>query len=281
MKRFKIGVMSDCFRLGVKGGMRKAAEMCADGLQVYTVAGELSPGELDKAKRTEYKAFIADLGLEISALCGDCGAGFANPETNPSTIELSKQVVDLAADWDTRVVTTHIGTVPEDASCETYQIMLAACKEIADYGAKAGVTLAVETGPETAVLLKRFLDDVGSKGLGVNLDPANLVMCVADDPVRAVHTLKDYIVHTHAKDGVQLRQVTDDEISQGAMAAELGPLFEELPLGKGGVDWDAYLAALEAIGFNGYLTIEREVGDSPEKDIAEAVDFLRGKIREQ
>jgi L-ribulose-5-phosphate 3-epimerase len=124
------------------------------------------------------------------------------------------------------------------------------------------VTFAGETGPEKATVLKKLLDDVGSKGLGVNLDPANLVMVAGDDPVRAVRTLAKYIVHTHAKDGVQI-------------AGGPEPSFKELPLGQGGVKWEAYLRALKAIGFDGFLTIEREVGDDPGKDIADAVAFLR------
>ena len=99
----------------------------------------------------------------------------------------------------------------------------------------------------------------------MNLDPANLVMMVGDDPVRAVYTLKDYIVHTHAKDGRQLRAA-----GAGGDAA-----FEELPLGKGDVDFPRYLQALADIGFRGFLTVEREVGDAPERDIQDALAFLR------
>jgi sugar phosphate isomerase/epimerase len=99
-------------------------------------------------------------------------------------------------------------------------------------------------------------------GVRVNFDPANLVMCVGDNPVTAVDRLKKYIVHTHAKDGVML---------------ENGG-YLELPLGQGGVNFDTYLPALKAAGFGGFLTIEREVGETPEKDIGLAVDFLREKI---
>ena len=65
---------------------------------------------------------------------------------------------------------------------------------------------AIETGPEKAIVLKEFLDSLGCKGMGVNLDPANFVMVTDQDPVEAVYILKDYIVHTHAKDGVMLKK---------------------------------------------------------------------------
>ncbi|MBR5746060.1 MAG: sugar phosphate isomerase/epimerase, partial [Clostridia bacterium] len=121
---------------------------------------------------------------------------------------------------------------------------------------------AAETGTEKAPVLKSFLDSLGAKGLRVNYDPANLVMVAADDPVAGVYTLRDYIVHTHAKDGIKTGEKT----------------WLELPLGQGGVDFDKYLAALNDIGYTGYLTIEREVGDDPAADIGMAVGFLTEKL---
>ena len=113
----------------------------------------------------------------------------------------------------------------------------------------------------------------------MNLDPANLVMVTGDDPVQAVYTLKDYIVHTHAKDGRRNYYRAPEEV-YGLVEAEMlaSPSFVELPLGTGDVDFKNYLKALDDIGYHGFLTIEREVGEEPEKDIRTAVDFLRGLI---
>jgi L-ribulose-5-phosphate 3-epimerase len=276
MRTFPIGVMSDCFRLGSLEGVRKAAELGADGVQVGATGGEVSP-EMDAAARERFRAFCAEAGVEIAALCGDIG-NYENAAENVRRVARAKQIVDLAADLATRVVTTHTGVVPEDPAAERYAVMRAALKEIADYAAGRGVTFAVETGPEKATTLKRLLDDVASPGLGVNLDPANLVMVVADDPAAAVLTLGNYIVHTHAKDGVQLRPVDAEAAYHGTEPPQLGPGFQEVPLGAGSVDWDAYLRALEEVGYRGYLTIEREVGDDPAGDIAAAMRFLRSKM---
>ena len=281
---FKVGVLCDSFRLAPRDGMRKAKEVGADGVQVNAVDGEVRHDLMDRSTRRDFKAFCSGLGLEISALCGDLGGhGFQRPSDNPAKIEDSKRIVDMAAELGTTVVTTHIGVVPEDKNAPTYQVMRDACGQLAQYAQRAGITFAIETGPEKATTLKAFLDDIGSKGIGVNLDPANLVMVTADDPVQAVYTLKNYIVHTHAKDGVQL-QPSDPLKVYGAFAEggveglDFGKLFQEVPLGQGGVKWDAYLHALSDIGFTGYLTIEREVGQNPEADIRQAVTFLREKI---
>ena len=264
---FKIGVISDSFRLAPFDGIRKAAELGVDGVQTYAVHGEIGP-DMPAAKRLELVKLVDSLGIRISALCGDTGRGFASAEKNPETLRISKAIVDLAVDVGTKIVTTHIGTVPPDRANPVYQTMLVACRELADYAASKGVTFAVETGPEKATLLRQFLDEIASPGLGVNLDPANLHMCSADDPVAAVKTLAKYIVHTHAKDGVRFDPPRED-----------GRRWLEVPLGEGGVRWPEYLAALDAIGFHGFLTIEREVGDNPAADIAKAVDFLRTHIR--
>ena len=80
-------------------------------------------------------------------------------------------------------MTTHIGVVPESPEHERYKIMQAACAELAEYADSVDAHFAIETGPETSATLKKFLDSLGSRGVGVNLDPANLVMVTGDDPV--------------------------------------------------------------------------------------------------
>lgn len=284
MSRFKIGVMVDSLRLPIPEGVRKARELGADGIQVYVVDGDMSADALDASRRREFRQLVSDTGLEISALCGDLGGhGFQIEAENEVKISRSKAIVDLAVDLGTNVVTTHIGVVPPDRNSPVYRNQLKVCKELGEYAATRGVAFAIETGPEPAKLLASFLDEVNSPGVGVNLDPANLVMVLNDDPVQAVYTLKKYIVHTHAKDGVQYKpcdpvQVYASFAEGGIEGLNIGELFNELPLGEGNVDWDRYLAALSEIGYRGYLTIEREVGANPEADIRTAVNFLKAKI---
>jgi sugar phosphate isomerase/epimerase len=283
----KIGVIVDSFRAGVREGLRKAKEVGADGVQIYAVRGEMDPDHLSARERKELRDYIASLGLEISALCGDLGGhGFQDRTENPAKIEKSKRILDLAVELGTNVVTTHIGVVPQDPADPVYQEMQRACEELASYATGMNAYFAIETGPEPAAHLKAFLDTLGSKGVSVNFDPANMVMVTGDDPVAGVKLLKDYLVHTHVKDGVRYlaldprevygslgyEKMSHERIAQ--MAAE-GKIFEEVPLGEGSVDFDAYFAALQEIGYTGYLTIEREVGANPEADIRKAVEFIR------
>ncbi len=284
MYNFSIGVIVDSFRLPIKDAVKKAAEVGAQGIQVYSTRGEMAPENLDAAARAEFKKLVEGNGLVISALCGDLGGGgFSFADRNPEKIEKSKRILDLAKELGTNVVTTHIGVVPEDKSHDRYKVMQEACYELSRYADEIGAHFAIETGPETSAVLKDFLDSLGSTGVGVNLDPANLVMVTGDDPVGAVYNLQKYIVHTHAKDGVQ-NFVEDPEIVYGLKKRPVdvivtGDSFDEVPLGEGSVPWEGYLKALDDIGYKGFLTIEREVGDNPAEDILKAVRFLEGYIR--
>ena len=279
MYPFKIGVILDSFRVETKKAVKMAADLGVTGLQIYATKGEMSPEELIHDKQSEFIKLIDSYGLKVSALCGDMGRGFTDPEQNPSLIERSKRILDLANNLGTNIVTTHIGVVPDDASSKRYEVMQSACRELAEYADSHNSFFAVETGPETADRLKNFLDSLGSHGVAVNMDPANLVMVTGDDPVAAVYTLRDYIVHTHAKDGRKLRHV-EPEVLYADIEAEIakGAAFLELPLGQGDVDFPMYLKALHEIGYKGFLTIEREVGEDPGADIDMAVQFLREQI---
>ena len=282
MYKFPIGGMVESFRLPTREAIKKAASLGLDGLQMYATSGENAPENLSGGKAKDLLGFVKDNGLKFSALCGDLGRGFGNAELNPELIEKSKRILDLAKELECDIVTTHIGVVPEDPEHERYKIMQAACHELAEYADSLGSHFAIETGPETSATLKKFLDGLGSTGVAVNLDPANLVMVTGDDPVAAVHNLKDYIVHTHAKDGRMLVKGNPEYIYRVVhpVPAEVQGIkyYEEVPLGTGSVDFPKYLAALDEIGYKGYLTIEREVGADPAGDIAKAAEFLRGII---
>jgi len=279
-----IGVMVDSFKLELRDGIKKAKEIGADGIQIYAVSGPMDPDNLSKSERKMLLDYIKSNGLVVSALCGDLGGhGFTIKEDNPYKIEKSKKIMELAKDLETNIVTTHIGVIPENMGNPRYRIMQEACQELGNFGDSVGAYFAIETGPEKTNTLKKFLDSLNSKGVKVNYDPANLVMVTGDDPVLGVYNLRDYIVHTHAKDGIMLKQTSTETIynyfAEGNIEDfRLEEYFLEKPLGQGSVNFKNYINALKDIGYKGFLTIEREVGENPAKDISEAVDFLKGYL---
>ena len=280
----KIGVITDCFGKPHSEGIALAGSLGLSGVQIYATGGSFSPDTLSAEDKAYYKKLLSENSLVISALCADMGGyGFERAEDNPERIEKTKRIVDLAVEFGASVITTHIGVIPADKSEPRYKVMLDALTECGLYAKERGVTLAIETGPEKAKTLLAFIEDTKG-GVGVNLDPANFTMVTGQDAVEAVYLLGRHIVHTHAKDGVMLDKDQDPtEVYHAFAVGGVDALnactgFKELPLGEGDVDWDAYLKALREVGFDGFLTIERECGDDPVKDILLAVDFLKSKI---
>ncbi len=254
----KIGVIPDSFEVPFKEAVILARDMGIKGLQPYVTHGEMSPEELSKDDRKSILKYVKDNGLEFSALCADFSMHFNEQGTNDADIKRTMTMMDLAVDFDTHVITTHIGKVPDDENSQEYLNVVSTIEKLGKYGDSIGVCFATETGPEMAIKLKGILDKADTKSAKVNLDPANFVMCAGQDPVEAVHILKDYIVHTHAKDGVKL---SDTE-------------YKEYPLGSGAVPFPEYIAALKEIGYDGFLTIEREAGATRFDDIKNGAKML-------
>lgn len=280
----KLGILTDCFKEGVDRGIELASQLGFDGVQIYATNGVFSADGLDKSRRAKYKKLLKDNKLEVSALCGDMGGhGYQIAADNPLRIEKTKRIIDIAEDFETKVVTTHIGVIPSDRSEEQYAVMLDALTKCGLYAQTRGVTLAIETGPESAKVLLDFINDTQG-GVGVNLDPANFVMVTGQDPVEAVELLGKHIAHTHVKDGKMLIK-TDPKIIYDCFAVggieelNVADYFKEVPVGTGEVDFPAYLAALKKVGYDGYLTVEREAGGDRLKDIVGAKAFIENIIK--
>ena len=185
----KIGVITDCFKEGVDRGIELAGQLGFNGVQIYATEGIFSPDGLNKSAREKYKILLKNNKLEVSALCGDMGGhGYQIVADNPLRIEKTKRIIDLAEDFETSVVTTHIGVIPADKNDPRYSVLLDALSTCGLYAKSRGITLAIETGPESAKVLLDFINDTAG-GVGVNLDPANFVMVTGQDPVEAVELL--------------------------------------------------------------------------------------------
>ncbi|MDR1971401.1 MAG: sugar phosphate isomerase/epimerase [Treponema sp.] len=280
----KLGVITDCFRLPLREALKRAAALGFGGVQIYATGGEFDASLLkNRAALGEYTGLLKDLGLSVSALCGDMGGhGFENRADNGVRVEKTKRIIDLAAACGAPVVTTHIGVIPEDQGSPKFSALLEALDTLGLYGKGQGIDLAIETGPEKPETLKKFIDQTHG-GVGVNLDPANFVMVTGVDPAAAVELLGPRIVHTHVKDGIMKKQ-TDPAIVYNFFAEggigdfRMADYFLETPVGEGAVHFESYLGALKKTGYDGFFTIEREAGEDPERDIAAALRFIRDKL---
>lgn len=274
----KIGTLADWFGVGLINGIKESQRCGAQGVQVYA-ANELDPRTVTREQIKTIKGTAQDCEQKITALCGELGGhGLQVAQNNPQNLDYLMRTIDLALELDCNIVTTHIGVIPEDSSHPRYQVMLDAGRKIGEFAANSGAHIAIETGPEIIKTLKMFVDDC-EKGIAINYDPANIVMVTRDDEVQGVHTAGKAIVHTHAKDGRCNKYIGGEAFYNKVFAddgldAVDGNFCTEYPLGMGDVRWQPYIKALQAIGYDGYLTIEREVKNGAE-DIRMAVNFLK------
>ncbi|MCD6350510.1 MAG: sugar phosphate isomerase/epimerase [Armatimonadetes bacterium] len=263
----KLGVFLPCLRIPVLAeALDTVAALGLEGAQLWNVGGPFDPSVMGEAERERLLEEFSRRGLEISALCGH--ADFVNPSGLPTRRAHFMACLDLAASLGGLPVTTESGRpAPETGPEVAWQVLTVTFRDFARHAEEVDATVCIEAGPRTLVRtiadLERLLEEVDSSALAVNLDPANLVMA-GEDPVEAVRRLGPAIAHTHAKDGVVRADGSHGEV----------------PLGDGQVPWKEYLGALKAVGFEGYLTIERETGDDPRADIELAATRLRQYLAE-
>lgn len=176
-----------------------------------------------------------------------------------------KQGSDFARLLRVNQVATHAGFLPENPLSGEYPQVIAALREVAEHCKKNEQYFLFETGQETPVTLRRAIEDIGLDNLGVNLDPANLILYGKANPVDALDTIGEFVRDVHGKDGCY---PTD--------AKHLG---QEMPLGKGRVNFPALIARLKEIGYDGPITIEREIrGEEQIRDILAAKELLETLI---
>ncbi len=173
---------------------------------------------------------------------------------------------ELAGRLGVRLVTFHAGFLPHEESDPTFAKLQDRLREIADAFQARGVALGMETGQETADTLAAFLRKLGHKNVGVNLDPANVILYDKGDPVAAIKVLGPWLRQCHIKDAVRTKVP--------------GQWGEEVVLGTGQVDWKAFFAALSAVGFTGDLCIEREAGKQRVADVRAAREYVERLSRQ-
>ena len=169
--------------------------------------------------------------------------------------------IDMTAQLGAEYLTLHFGFL-DMADADAVAKMAGRVKALADAAAEKNVQLLMETGQETAAELRRFLEELSHPALGVNFDPANMILYDKGDPTEAVQTLAGWIKHVHIKDAVRTQ-------TPGTWGAEV-------PWSTGRVGGAEFLKALKKIGFTGALAIEREAGEDRLGDIKTAIEVLTG-----
>lgn len=213
-------------------------------------------------------------GMEITAFwCGWSGPSAWNFTEGPQTLGIvppeyrEMRIAELkhGADFATKIgvknVITHAGFIPENPSTPEYRAVVAAASEVAHYFKETGHNFLFETGQETPVTLRRLIEDVGTGNLGINLDPANLILYGKANPVDALDVFGEYVMGVHAKDGCY-----------PTCGNNLG---RETRIGDGKVNFPVFIKRLREVGYDGSLSIEREIeGEQQMIDVMDSVKLL-------
>lgn len=188
--------------------------------------------------------------------------GFGNPATRPERLERFKWALDRTVALGLSDIMLHAGFLPEPGHPDRKPFLDTLAK-VSQLAKEKNITVAFETGQESADLLRRTLDDLKCPNLKINFDPANMILYDMGDPIRAVEILGPDIRSVHVKDANRTKVP--------------GTWGEEVPLGNGQVNIKKFVDTLKKVGFKGALCIEREVGNQEERvaDIAHGVRVLK------
>ena len=223
-------------------------------------------------------AQLQDSGMTITCVFGGFeGESYADIPTVKKTVGLvpvatrnarlaeMKEIADFARRLAVNVVGLHIGFVPHDRDDADYRAIVAVAQDLCAHAAGQDQAIHLETGQEPADILLQFLDDVDRGNLFINFDPANMILYGVGEPIEALEKLGSRVRSVHCKDATW----------SDAPGVSWGT---EVPLGEGTVGMEAYLRALQEIGYTGPLTIEREIPQEPARqktEIAAALDLLQ------
>jgi sugar phosphate isomerase/epimerase len=258
MRRLKLGVHLASLGLPLRRGLAEIERLGVTGVQL-DAAGDLAPRRLSQTGRRELLHLLHAHNLQVTALACPLRHGLDAAPGQQARIEYLQAALSLSYDLGARVVTVQAGRVPDDLESPPARLLTEALLALGHYGDRTGTVLAVETGLETADKLRQFLEHFDAGGLGVNFDPANLLLS-GSDPYESARALQGRLTHCQGRDA---RRSSSSRTSQ------------EVPLGSGDIDWLQLLAVLEEVEYGGWLTLRRETGDNRLADIAAGIKMLR------
>jgi len=218
-----------------------------------------------KENAQRFSARLKELGIRISVVFGGFEdesyadipsvsrtVGLVPPSTRAARLQEMKEISDFARLLGVDAVALHLGFVPHDASDALHGQVVEVTRELCDHCKKNGQNLHLETGQETADALLQFLAATGRDNLFVNFDPANMILYGSGEPIEALRKVGRYVRSVHCKDA---KWAARPGLEWGA----------EVPLGEGDVGFENYLRTLKEIGYEGPLTIEREIPQEPNR----------------
>jgi len=254
----KIGVELAGLRLPFKKALVAAAELGVEAVEI-DARGEIRPGGLSRTAVRQLRKMLEDLRLRVSSVGFRTRRGYDTAAELDRRIAATKAAMEMAHALGAGVVVNHVGRVPSDEESAEWRLLVEVLDELGRHGNQVGAFLAAETGTESGDDLARLLAALPEGALGVDLNPANLLLG-GFSPLEAVAALGRSILHVHATDAVR-------EPGSGRGS--------EVLLGEGTADFPELLGALDQHGYRGYFTLTHNTGGDPGSELGRAIGYLR------
>ncbi len=251
---------------GLEAAGVRACQLALDPL----LSGQHGVGEtrraLEAAGITVLSGMMGTLGEDYSTLESIARTGGLRPDEHWSAnLAAAGEIASLSAELGLSLVTMHAGFLPHERGDAERGVLLERLRQVARLFAQRGVRLGLETGQESAETLSGVLEELGEDNVGVNFDPANMLLYGMGDPVAALEALAPHVLQIHVKDATP--------------AERPGQWGLEVPAGEGAVDWTAFFDALRDRSLDVDLVIEREAGEQRVADIATAAQLVERELQ--
>lgn len=258
MQRFRLGLNLDALGREPRQGLLVAAKTGVAGVQV-DAAGELAPDRLTATGRREFRTLLRGFNLGLAAVACPIRRGLDVADDQSRRVDHVRKVMQLATDLGCPTVVVPLPKLPGEEPTPRAAVLREVLADLGGFADRVGVRLAVEPGLDPGDAVAEYLDGFGAGGLAVCYDPANFLLNRLD-PVAALSALGGRLATVHARDG------RATSVSGGGA---------EVPVGAGDLDWFTLIATLDAVGYAGFLTVDREGGPDRAGDVAAGVKFLR------
>ena len=257
MIRQRLGVVLESLRLNIKEGIKTASALGFKGIQINATQNELSPEDLSQTGRRELKRILDISKLHLCALSGELGAGFINENQFDFLIKRTKQIINLALDLQTTIITIQIGKIPTETGSAHWNTVSSVLNEIGMHAENYGCRLAARASFDSFSTVKEYLTSLQTQGIRLIYDPATFMLNNLD-PIKGLYELHEYIEHTSLWDTRQTGEGRNIEV----------------PIGEGVTPVEEFVSTLESIGYYGFYVINSKGTPQPIESIKKGREFL-------
>ena len=257
MIKQKTGVVLESLRLRIKDGIKTASTLGFKGVQIDATQRDIAPENISQTGRRELRRIIDLNRLCLCALGGELGVCFTNANEFDFIIKRTKEIINLALDLQTSIVTVQIGSIPTDNSSTHWHAVNTALSEIGQHAENYGCRLAVKASYDSYSTLKDFLTSLYTEGIKLIYDPASLLTTNLD-PINGIYELHEYIIHTNLWDTRQTEEGRQIEV----------------PIGDGIIPVEGFVSTLESTGYHGFYVVNSKTMQNNIENIKIGKEFL-------